>query len=144
MSDQLRISCLTAPGADWTICFLWPSNVLANDHRSPVDSPHKRQWRGALMFFFSCAWTNTWVNNRDAGDTRRHCAHYSVTVMACHQVELRERMRLIVNWAIWSKYQSNFNQIKVNITKMFSNAVDKMSIILSRPQPSQMIKPTYL
>ena len=31
--------------------------------------------------FFGCAWTNGWVNNRDAADLRRHRAHYDVTVM---------------------------------------------------------------
>ena len=35
-------------------------------HRLPVDSPHKGQWRGALMFCLICAWTNGWANNRDA------------------------------------------------------------------------------
>ena len=48
---------------------------------SPVNSPHKGQWRGALMFSLISAWTNGWVNHRDAGDTRRHLAHYDVTVM---------------------------------------------------------------
>ena len=33
-------------------------------HRSPVNSPHKGQWRGALMFSLICAWINGWVNNR--------------------------------------------------------------------------------
>ena len=27
------------------------------------------------------AWMNAWVNNREAGDLRRHRAHYGVTVM---------------------------------------------------------------
>ena len=49
-------------------------------HRSPVDSPHKGQWRGALMFSMICALINGWVNNREAGDLRRHCAHYDVIV----------------------------------------------------------------
>ena len=49
--------------------------------RSPVNSPHKGQWRGTLMFSLIYAWTNSWANNRDAGDLRRHRAHYDVTVM---------------------------------------------------------------
>ena len=49
-------------------------------HRSPVISPRKDLWRGALMFIWS-AWLNGWVNNREAGDLRRHRAHYDVTVM---------------------------------------------------------------
>ena len=48
---------------------------------SPVTSPHKGQWRGALMFSLTCAWINDWVNNREAGDWRRHSAHYDVTAM---------------------------------------------------------------
>ena len=32
-------------------------------HRSPVNSPHKDQWRGALMFTLICVWINGWVNN---------------------------------------------------------------------------------
>ena len=38
--------------------------------------------------FFDLAWTNDSVNNRQAGDLRRHHAHYDVTVMQegriCH------------------------------------------------------------
>ena len=51
-------------------------------HRSPVNSPHKVQWRGALMFSLICAWTNDWVTtNRDAGDLRRRRAYYIVSVI---------------------------------------------------------------
>ena len=48
---------------------------------SPVNSPHKDQWRGALMFSLIYAWINDWVNNGKAGDLRRYPAHYDVTVM---------------------------------------------------------------
>ena len=37
-------------------------------HRSPVNSPHKGQWRGALVFSLICVWINGWVNKREAGD----------------------------------------------------------------------------
>ena len=50
-------------------------------HRLPVNSPHKGQWRGALMFSLICVWTNGWVNNREAGDLRRHGAHSDFAVM---------------------------------------------------------------
>ena len=46
---------------------------------SLVDSPHKGQWRGDLMFSLICAWTNGSANNQDAGDLSRHRAHYGVT-----------------------------------------------------------------
>ena len=50
-------------------------------HGSPVNSPHKGQWRGALVFSLICVWINGWVNNREAGDLRRYRAHYDVIVM---------------------------------------------------------------
>ena len=40
--------------------------LCAGNYQSPLDSPHKGQWRGALMFSLICAWTNGWANNRDA------------------------------------------------------------------------------
>ena len=46
-----------------------------------MNSPHKGQWRGALMFSLICVWINGWVNNREAGDLRRHRTHYDVIVM---------------------------------------------------------------
>ena len=61
-----------------TSCY-WP--LVRGIHRSPVNSPHKGQWRGALMFSLICVWINGWVNNREAGDLRRYRAHYDVTVM---------------------------------------------------------------
>ena len=58
----------------------WP--FVRGIHRSPVNSPHKGLWRGALMFSLICAWINRWVNNREAGDLRRYCAHYDLIVMS--------------------------------------------------------------
>ena len=60
----------------------WPFVLGIN--RSTVNSPHKGQWLGALMFSLIWAWTNRWVNNRAAGDLRSHLTHYDVTVIS-HQ-----------------------------------------------------------
>ena len=57
----------------------WP--FVRGIHRSPVNSSHKGQWRGALMFSLICIWINAWVNNREAGDLRHRRAHYDVIVM---------------------------------------------------------------
>ena len=48
---------------------------------SLVNSPHNGQCHGASMFSLICAWTNGWVNDRDAGGLRCLCAHYHVTLM---------------------------------------------------------------
>ena len=36
--------------------------------RSPVNSPHKGQWRRALMWCLTDAWINGWINHHKAGD----------------------------------------------------------------------------
>ena len=53
--------------------------LCEGNHQSLVDTPHKGQWRGALMLSLINAWTNSWANNRGAGDLRRHRTHYDVT-----------------------------------------------------------------
>ena len=60
----------------------WP--FVRGIHRSPVNSPHKGQWRGSLMF--SLIWIHGWVNNREAGNLRRYRAHYDVTLMCVKNV----------------------------------------------------------
>ena len=71
----------------------WP--LVRGIHRSPVNSPHKGQWRGALMFHLICTWINGWVNNHEAGDLRCYRTHYNVTVMStvCHESWGRRRWK---------------------------------------------------
>ena len=69
----------------------WP--FVRGIHRSPVNFPHKGQWRGALMFSLICAWIKGWINIREAGDSRRHRAHYYVTVCP---LELKAFNRIVV------------------------------------------------
>ena len=57
----------------------WP--FVWGIHWSPVNSRHRGQWRGPLMFSLICVWINGWVNNREAGDLRRYRAHFDVIVM---------------------------------------------------------------
>ena len=81
----------------------WPS--VRGIHRSPVNSPHNGKWRGALMFSLICAWINGWVNNREAGDLRRHRAHYDVIAIMtwygqmCSQWKMPGKILcLLVGW----------------------------------------------
>ena len=57
----------------------WP--FVRRIHRSPVNSPQKGQWSGALISSLIDGWINGWVNNREAGDLRCHRANYNITVM---------------------------------------------------------------
>ena len=78
-------------------------NILrVTGHLWPVDSPHKGQWREALMFSLICAETNDWASNRDAGNyLRRHRAHFNVTLMPSQGPTIN----LIRNkfWSIWKR-----------------------------------------
>ena len=56
--------------------------ICAGSPRSPVNSPHKGQWRGALMFSLICVWINSWVNNREVGDLRCYRAQYDVILLS--------------------------------------------------------------
>ena len=58
-----------------------PVTSMRGIHRLPMDSPHKGQWRRALMFSLICAWIDGWGNNREAGDLRHNRPHYDVTVI---------------------------------------------------------------
>ena len=79
----------------------WP--FVRGIHRSSVNSPHKGQWRGALMFSLICTRINGWVNNGEAGDLRRHGAHYDVTIMHCGDITC-------VEWHLKSPTTQHFVQ----------------------------------
>ena len=82
----------------------WP--FVWGIYRSPVNSPDRGQWRGALVFCLVYARTNSWVNNREAGDLRRHRTHNDVGVMniiifsndRCNSASIKQKCRQIVNF----------------------------------------------
>ena len=78
----------------------WP--FVRGIHRSPVNSPHKGQWRGALMFSFTFAWINGRVINREAGELRRHRTHFYVIVMqsAANHDFLGCRRFTVLKWVV--------------------------------------------
>ena len=84
----------------------WP--FVREIHRSPLISPRKGQWRGALMFSLICAWINGWVNNYQDDDLRRHRAHYDVTVM---EISIFKSMsRRIFKPVFWLTGNTSTNQ----------------------------------
>ena len=64
---------------------------LCGEFTGPVNSPHKGPVTRSFEFFI---WTltNDRANNRDAGDLRRHRAHYDVIVM------------LVASWHAWKRF----------------------------------------
>ena len=95
-------------------------------HRSPVNSTHKGQWRGGLMFSLICARKHDWANNREAGDLRRYPAHYSVTVMSIikcgmyyQSISKLQRVKFGNSWAIsytlyWACDYLSMSGLKLN------------------------------
>ena len=91
-------------------------------HRSPVNSPHKGQWRGALMLSLICAWINDWVNNREADDLKRHRAHYDVIVMNDYQ-----SMEFAWIKMVWSIYTIQFHTLTLYTVIIFGKHISKWS-----------------
>ena len=98
----------------------------------PVNSLHKGQWRRSLMFSLICAWTNSWVNNRDSCDLRCHRAHYYITVMWNWYILLTspdQQFRciacmLILQNSVSSAHKVNDNQQRISL------ATGQMTIVL--------------
>ena len=119
-----RNSCFIGPSAHHDDVIKWKHfprywPFVREIHRSPVNFPHKGQWRGALIFTLICARINGWVNNHEAGDLRRNRAHCDVTVMPwCYMVHWSLRKLLgihlfagIVYTCFWTTW--NFFMLKI-------------------------------
>ena len=85
------------------------------------------------MFSLICVWINDWVNNREAGDLRRHRSHYDVNVMLVGISESKVRVfvenrnplrRMFYHWKNCSRFNisrspfviTEFGNTKSNIT----------------------------
>ena len=99
----------------------WP--FVLGIHWPPVNSPHKGQWRRALLFSLICAWINGWVNNREAGDLRSHSTHYDVTVIMLTVCTL---LYLVMIW--YSSVYCHCIQKIVNLTTLSSLVVPQVVI----------------
>ena len=117
----------------------WP--FVRRIHRSPVNSSHKGQWRGALMFSLICGWINDWLNNHEAGDLRRYRAHYDVIVMS---VEKRdswcpgECTSKLVNHTIWIPNSiSKVIAMYVTVNKSFAYLIIQAHrTTIQKPRPN--------
>ena len=89
----------------------WP--FVREIHQLSINSPHKGQWHGALMFSLICAWINGWVNNGEAGDLRRHWAHYDVTVMYPISSLVLSHRRFSLSETIKSKRTGVLDETKI-------------------------------
>ena len=71
------------------------------------------------LFSLICVWINGWVNNGEAGDLRRHRAHYDVTAMLLHAKAVTENREL--SWCLLCRH---WRHHKV-VTTIFSSATSE-------------------
>ena len=64
-------------------CGKWPSCPVY-----PGGFPLQKSVTRSFIFSLACAWTKGRANNRDAGDLKRHHAHYNVTVMGSNGIDI--------------------------------------------------------
>ena len=62
--------------------------ICAGNSLVPGEFPAQRPVTRSFDVFFDLRLINDWVNNREAGDLRRHVDHYDVSVMCSHGHEL--------------------------------------------------------
>ena len=124
----------------------WP--FVGGIHRWPVNSPHKGQWRGALIFSFICVWINDWVNNREAGDLRRHRGHYGVTVMDKSSTYtvltiklLRCFSKFLFLWCCWFK---SISLIKLYFSDKMDQSHGTSRVTCMSHHPHEMETPDWL
>ena len=104
-----------------------------NSPRSPVNSPHKGHWRGALIFSLICTWIEDWVNNREAGNLRCHRAHYEVIVMQreidCYSVLAWQKEISAVFQRPLTILNTQFGSLKIsNVNNMMLRSLKKAFI----------------
>ena len=94
--------------------------LCAGNSPVQVNSPHKGQWRWALMFTLICARINDWVNNREAGDLRRLLDHYDVSVMRqfiANQLDIIQNVSFTTDtsWGIQATKSTTPSNISVEV-----------------------------
>ena len=115
----------------------WPFvGVIYRSLMNPPTHPKSSQWR--FEVFFICAWTNDWANKLDAGHSRRHRAHYDVTVM--HKgsiIELQETfpchgMAMIYNYPSWLSNIAITNILFLSQIHSFYGYINYSNLVCSR------------
>ena len=100
--------------------------LCAGNSPVPVNSPHKGQWRGALMVSLICAWINDWVNNREAGDLRRHRGHYDGIVVG---IQIKTQQFYSGKWVLKYRLQNDVHLASASMP--YFHPIDKYTYFIS-------------
>ena len=104
----------------------WP--FVRGIHRSPVNSPHKGQWSGALMFSLICVWINGCVNNRETGDLRSYRTHYDVRGMK-HRIIAGNYVWYLIHWPLMMPHgviEPTRNWFRLGIVAWWCQAITRL------------------
>ena len=94
--------------------------ICAGNSPWPVNSPHKGQWGGALMFSLICVWINGWVNNRGWWFETPSCSlwrHGNATSRIRHsgvKVATRHVATTMLSWVCISDIQNSHIQYLIS------------------------------
>ena len=93
-------------------------------------------------FLWSAPWIKGWVNSREAGDLRCHCAHYDVIVM-CGQnqhyafydkklmkTHLESLLNLILSFSVSVWTECGHNKMAATLQTTFFNALSRRKIAI--------------
>ena len=99
------------------------------------------------MLSLICAWVNGWINNRDAGDLKRHRAHHDANAMRKGEIhiygkwkhllqtskELFERWKKNRNWNVWVvTHISNYLNIHLRKKEKLFSIISKLQATVFR------------
>ena len=79
--------------------------------------PHTKA-SDAELWCFLWSWINRWVNNCEAGDLKRHLAHYDVIVM--HWLDTQP-IQITTEWAWFAirPFGTNFKESRIEVKRFF-------------------------
>ena len=78
------------------LCELWGESTSESTGHQSILSTKANVSELRWLFSLMCAWTNVQANNQNAGNLRRHRAHYDVTVMlptVCSNIFLSDSLK---------------------------------------------------
>ena len=98
---------------------------LCGEFTTPGEFPTQKPVTRSVDVILICAWINDWVNNREAGDLRRHRGHYDVILMfATKSISSRfcihgfvskirtnpsNLVHILIQWVSWPIYLFSIN-----------------------------------
>ena len=118
---------------------------------SPVigEFPAQRPVTPSFEIFLICAWINSWVNNREAGDLRRHRAH-DVSAMSNQHLITHGVLSMTSSWTVHCNSRSNCRlifspcSIRTNVYLRKSRFIDSfrtcVTLIWESPHKEQTMR----